>query len=145
MRFVLAAVLAAAFSLLTLVAATTDSHAQTGEPSCHGNQQPRKVAELLFGRDIGHRIGVDENDWARFVEHELVPRFPDGLTISDTIGQWRSRTGGVIVREPGKRVEIVLPGNADDEARLDAAVTAYKHTFQQRSVIIIEHSACVAF
>jgi hypothetical protein len=137
--------LATALSLLTLVAANTDSHAQTGEPSCHGNQQPRKVAELLFGRDIGHRIGVDENDWARFVEHELIPRFPDGLTISDTIGQWRSRTGGVIVREPGKRVEIVLPGNADDEARLDAAVTAYKHTFRQRSVIVIEHSACVAF
>ena len=145
MRFVLAAVLAAAFSLVTLFAANTDTHAQTGEPSCHGNQQPRKVAELLFGRDIGHRVGVNENDWARFVEHELVPRFPDGLTISDTIGQWRSRTGGVIVREPGKRVEIVLPGNADDEARLDAVVTAYKHTFQQRSVIIIEHSACVAF
>jgi hypothetical protein len=141
MRFVLAAV----FSLLTLVAANTDSNAQTGEPSCHGNQQFRKVAELLFGRDIGHRVGVDENDWTRFVEHELIPRFPDGLTISDTIGQWRSRTGGAVVREPGKRVEIVLPGNAEDETRLDAVVTAYKHTFQQRSVIIIEHGACVAF
>jgi hypothetical protein len=141
MRFVLAA----AFSLLALLAAITDSHAQAGEPSCHGNQQPRKVAELLFGRDIGHRVGVNENDWARFVEHELIPRFPDGLTMSDTIGQWRSRSGGVIVREPGKRVEIVLPGNADDEARLDAVVTAYKRTFQQRSVIIIEHSACVVF
>jgi Protein of unknown function (DUF3574) len=141
MRFVLAAT----FSFLTLVAAIAASYAQTGEPSCHGNHQPRKIAELLFGRDIGHRVGVDENGWARFVERELIPRFPDGLTISDTIGQWRSRTGGVIVREPGKRVEIVLAGNTDDEARLDAAVTAYKHTFQQRSVIIIEHSACVAF
>ena len=138
-------VFAAAFSFLTLVAATTGSNAQSGEPSCHGGQQPRKIAELLFGRDIGHRVGVDETDWARFVERELIPRFPDGLTISDTIGQWRSRTSSVIVREPGKRVEIVLPGNADDQARLDAVVTAYKRTFQQRSVIIIENSACVAF
>jgi hypothetical protein len=138
-------VLAAAFSFLTLVGASADGNAQTGEPSCHGGQQPRKVAELLFGRDIGHRVGVDENDWARFVERELIPRFPDGLTVSDTIGQWRSRTAGVIVREPGKRVEIVLPGNADDEARLDAVVTAYKRTFQQRSVIVIEQTACVAF
>jgi hypothetical protein len=141
MRFVLAT----AISFLTLVTAVTDSNAQTGEPSCHGSQQQRKVAELLFGRDIGHRVGVDENDWARFVERELIPRFPDGLTISDTIGEWRSRTGGVIVREPGKRVEIVLPGNTDDEARLDSVVAAYKRTFQQRSVIVIEHGACVAF
>jgi Protein of unknown function (DUF3574) len=140
MRFVMVA----AFSLLTLVAAT-DSNAQIGQPSCHGSQQPRKVAELLFGRDIGHRVGVDETDWARFVEHEVIPRFPDGLTISDTIGQWRSRSSGVIVREPGKRVEIVLPGNADDQTRLDAVVIAYKRAFQQRSVMIIEHSACVAF
>jgi hypothetical protein len=141
MRFIIVT----AFGFLTLVAATADSNAQTGEPSCHGSQQPKKVAELLFGRDIGHRIGVDETDWARFVDRELIPRFPDGLTISDTIGQWRSRTSGVIVREPGKRVEIVLPGNADDQTRLDAIVSAYKRAFKQRSVIIIEHSACVAF
>jgi hypothetical protein len=138
-------VFAAAVSFLMLVVATADSDAQTGDPSCRGSQQPRKIAELLFGRDIGRRVGVDETDWTRFVEQELIPRFPDGLTISDTIGQWRSRTSGVIVREPGKRVEIVLPGNADDEARLDAAVTAYKRAFRQRSVIVIEHSACVAF
>jgi hypothetical protein len=138
-------VFAAALSFLTLVTATTGSNAQSGEPSCHGGQQSRKIAELLFGRDIGHRVGVDETDWARFVERELIPRFPDGLTVSDTIGQWRSRTSNVIVREPGKRVEIVLPGNADDQTRLDAVVTAYKRAFQQRSVIIIETSACVAF
>jgi hypothetical protein len=141
MRFVLAA----AFGFLTLVAATNGSKAQTGEPSCHGSQQSRKIAELLFGRDIGHRVGVDDTAWARFVERELITRFPDGLTISDTIGEWRSRTSRDIVREPGKRVEIVLPGNADDEARLDAVVAAYKRTFQQRSVIIIEHGACVTF
>jgi hypothetical protein len=138
-------VFAAALSFLTLVAATTGSNAQSGEPSCHGSQQPRKIAELLFGRDIGHRVGVDETDWARFVERELIPRFPDGLTVTDTIGQWRSHTSNITVREPGKRVEIVLPGNADDQARLDAVVTAYKQAFRQRSVIIIEHSACVAF
>ena len=138
-------VFAAAFGFLTLVAATTGSNAQAGEPSCHGSQQPRKIAELLFGRDIGHRVGVDETDWARFVAREMIPRFPDGLTISDTIGQWRSRAGGIVIREPGKRVEIVLPGNADDQARLDAVVSAYKRAFRQRSVIIIEHSACVAF
>ena len=73
----------------------------------------------------------------RFVARELTPRFPDGLTIIDAIGQWRDRDNGRIVREPSKHVEIVLPGNDDDEARLDAVVAAYKHAFHQQSVGVI--------
>ena len=133
------------FSLLALAAATTDSRAQTTEPSCHGNQQTRKVAELLFGRDIGHRLGVSDSNWARFVARELTPRFPDGLTISDTQGQWRDRDSGSIVHEPSKRVEIVLPGTADDDAKLDAVAAAYKHAFHQQSVGVIVRNACVSF
>ena len=131
--------------LFALIAATAGGDAQTAEPSCHGNQQIRKVAELLFGRDIGHHLGVSDSHWARFVARELTPRFPDGLTISDTQGQWRDRDSGSIVREPSKRVEIVLPGNADDDAKLDAAVAAYKRAFHQQSVGVIVRNACVSF
>ena len=49
------------------------------------------------------------------------------------------------MREPVKRVEIVLPGNADDQARLDAVVSAYKQEFHQRSVVVIVQEACVSF
>jgi hypothetical protein len=138
-------VVLASFSLVILIVATASGSAQTAELSCHGNQQIRKVAELLFGRDIDRHLGVSNSDWSRFVARELTPRFPDGLTVSDTLGQWRDRDGGGIVREPGKRVEIVLPGNADDDARLDAVVAAYKHDFHQQSVGVIVRSACVSF
>jgi hypothetical protein len=128
-----------------LAAAATRGSAQTAAPSCHGGQQPRTIAELLFGRDIGHHVGVSEAAWARFVVRELTPRFPDGLNVTDTVGQWRDRDNGGILREPSKRVEIVLPGNADDEARLDAAAKAYKRAFHQQSVGVILHTACVSF
>jgi hypothetical protein len=130
--------------ILSLAAATATG-AQTATPSCHGAQQPKMVAELMFGRDIGHGVGVSEAEWQRFVARELVSRFPDGLTIIDAIGQWRDRDSGRIVREPSKHVEIVLPGNKDDEARLDAVVAAYKRTFHQHSVGVILRPACVAF
>ncbi len=130
---------------VALAATATRSSAQTEALSCHSGQQPRAVAELLFGRDIGQHVGVSEADWTRFVARELTPRFPDGLTVADTIGQWRDRDNGSIVREPSKHVEIVLPGNADDEARLDAAAAAYKTAFHQQSVAIIVHTACVSF
>jgi hypothetical protein len=130
--------------ILSLVTATATG-AQTATPSCHGAQQPKMVAELMFGRDIGHGVGVSEAEWQRFVARELVSRFPDGLTIIDAIGQWRDRDSGKIVHEPSKHVEIVLPGNKDDDARLDAVVAAYKRTFHQHSVGVILRPACVAF
>jgi Protein of unknown function (DUF3574) len=113
--------------------------------SCHGAQKIRQVAELLFGRDVGHRLGVSESAWARFMAREITPRFPNGLTVSDAAGQWRDRASGAIVREPSKRVEIVLPGAADDAARLDAVVAAYKRDFHQQSVAVIVRPACVSF
>jgi hypothetical protein len=128
-----------------LIAATVGASAQTAEPSCHGNQQTRKIAELLFGRDIGRHLGVSNSDWAHFAARELTPRFPDGLTVSDALGQWRDRDNGAIVREPSKRVEIVLPGNTDDNTKLDAVVEAYKRSFKQQSVAVIVRSACVSF
>jgi hypothetical protein len=119
--------------------------AQTAEPSCSGALHPRLVAELLFGRDVGRRIGVSESAWSRFVARELTPRFPDGLTVTDAIGQWRDAASGQIVREPAKKVEIVMPGSGDDQTRLAAAVKAYKKEFHQRSVGVIVQPACVAF
>jgi Protein of unknown function (DUF3574) len=133
------------FSSILLVAAATDVGAQTAALSCHGNRQPKEIAELMFGRDIGNHVGVSEAAWARFVAREMTPRFPDGLTITDAIGQWRDRDSGRIVREPSKHVEIVLPGNGDDDARLDAIVTAYKRQFRQQAVGVIVRPACVSF
>jgi hypothetical protein len=127
-----------------LVATMIGAAAQTAAPACHGKQQQRDVAELLFGRDIGDRLGVSEAAWARFVAREMTPRFPGGMTIFDAVGQWRDGSKGKIVHEPSKKVEIVLPGNDDDQARLDAVVAAYKSTFHQQAVRVIVRSACVS-
>jgi uncharacterized protein DUF3574 len=134
-----------AAALVFVLLTQLESGAAAETLSCHGAQRPRQVAELLFGRDIGHRVGVSEAAWSRFVAREITARFPDGLTITDAIGQWRDRDSGTLLHEPAKRVEIVLPGNADDEARLDAVVSAYKRQFQQHSVGVIVRPACVSF
>src|SRR5687767_6158571 len=47
------------------------------------------VVELLFGRNVGTRLGVSERDFRRFVDREVSPRFPDGFTLLDTTGQFR--------------------------------------------------------
>src|SRR5262249_35925202 len=110
---------------------------------CLGGQRPTQVAELMFGRNIGRRIGVSEGDFGRFVDLEIMSRFPNGLTVFNAAGQWREQAR--IVREPSKVVQIVLPGQVDDIARLNEIVEAYKTRFKQQSVIMIMRPACVSF
>ena len=38
---------------------------------------------------------VSEEEWRAFLETEVTPRFPDGLTVLTAYGQWRSRSGEV--------------------------------------------------
>ena len=133
------------FVPLLLIGGSTALAAQSPASACHAGQQPRLMAELTFGRDIGRHVGVSEAAWRRFLDREVTPRFPDGLTVVSALGQWRDRNTGTVVREPSKLVMIVLPGNADDQTRLDAVVAAYKRQFQQQSVGVIVQPACAAF
>jgi len=128
-----------------LIGVPTVLAAQSPVSACHAGQQPKQMAELTFGRDIGRHVGVSEAAWRRFLAREVTPRFPDGFTVVNALGQWRDRGTGRIVREPSKLVVIVLPGNADDQAQLDAIVAAYKRQFQQQSVGVIVQPACAAF
>jgi hypothetical protein len=140
----LASMLIAQLTLLAamLLAAAPPAAAAS---TCHGALRPQQVAQLLFGRDVGGRLGVSEAAWRRFVAREVTPRFPNGLTIIDASGQWRDRRRGAIVHEPSKLIEIILPGRGDDQNRLDAIVAAYRRQFRQGSVGVIVQSACVSF
>jgi len=118
----------------------------SGEPiACSAPLKPQQVAELLFGRKIGDRLGVSEREFLNFLDREITPRFPDGLTVYDARGQWRDQERNQIVREPSKVVMIVLPGNPEDMARLSEVAEAYKKRFKQQSVGIVLRPACVMF
>jgi len=39
-----------------------------------GGQQASQVAELMFGRNIGRRLGVSEADGREFVDREIISR-----------------------------------------------------------------------
>jgi hypothetical protein len=112
---------------------------------CRGGQKPTQIAEMMFGRKIGDRIGVSEVEWGRFVDREITPRFPAGLTVYNAAGQWQDTATKKVVHEPSKIVHIVLPGDADEIERLNAIAEAYKNRFKQQSVAVIVRAACVSF
>jgi Protein of unknown function (DUF3574) len=113
--------------------------------ACGAPLKPQQVAELLLGRKIGDRLGVSETQFLNFLDREITPRFPDGLTVYDARGQYRDSERNRIVREPSKVVMIVLPGHPEDMARLNEIADAYKKRFRQQSVGIVLRPACVSF
>src|SRR5262245_10511484 len=141
---VLAQVASALTLGLTLALALTGG-ADAQVLDCRGGQQASQVAELMCGRNIGRRLGVSEADWKEFVDHEIISRFPSGLIMFNAAGEWRDGATNKIVREPSKIVQIVLPGQAQDTARINEIVAAYKHRFKQQSVGMIVRPACVSF
>ena len=126
------------------LAAVLSGCALTDRLSCP-NGGRRATAELVFGRVSSDGTGgVSEAQFADFLDKEVSPRFPDGLTVIDAEGRWKPPAGSSI-REPAKIVDIVLPGHLDDRGKLDAVRSGYKARFHQQSVLLMTHGDCVSF
>ena len=132
------AVLIAALALTGCVSVDVDASL-----TCRGGLNPATTVELVFGRNIGDAPGVTDADWKAFLDQEVTPRFPDGLTVSDAAGQWRSGEG--ITREASKVLLLVLTGAPGEAEKVEAIRSAYRTRFRQDSVLLIERPACVGF
>ncbi|MGF7172870.1 DUF3574 domain-containing protein [Azospirillum doebereinerae] len=106
---------------------------------------PMIEATLFFGRNIGDAVGVSERDWSQFLDQEVTPRFPDGLTVHDGSGHWRDSRTGRLVREPSKILILLTPRDGDSLLSIQEIVDRYKERFHQQSVGTVMRPACVGF
>ena len=127
-----------AVALLVMAASFDAAAAQ--ELECSGAQKQWVVADLFFARNH-----VSEAGFARFLATEVTPRFPDGFTVIDAKGQWRAPGSDRTSKERTKLLMIAMPPGADNGARLDQIVAAYKTRYRQQSVGLIIRPACVSF
>jgi len=126
------------FAVATLLCAAGAASAQGF--ACTAPQKPMMEVELLLGR--GKASGAS---WRQFLAREVTPRFPDGLTVYDTYGQWRDPKRNVIVRERSRVLRIIVPADAPAQYNIAAVAEAYKSQFRQKSVGIVTRPACVSF
>lgn len=87
---------------------------------------------------------ISETQWRGFLEREVTPRFPTGLTVWEAKGQWR-RPDGRIEKERAKVLLLVHEDTADIRGAIGAVIRAYKDSFQQESVLWETASVCAAF
>jgi len=107
--------------------------------TCTAPQTAMLDVELLLGRKGG------DARWRAFLAREVTPRFPDGLTVYETTGQWRDPARNLILRERSRVLRIIVPADAAPHGKVEAVAEAYKKQFQQKSVGIVMRPACVSF
>jgi hypothetical protein len=131
-------------ALIAAVTVCAAAAAASPASACPEGLRTANTAQLFFGRSTGTAGEVTDADWRGFLDAEVSPRFPDGLSVNDVYGQWKSPAGD-FVREDSKALFIVLAGRPDERQRLELIRDAYKRRFHQQSVLLVEQKACVAF
>src|SRR6188472_3534290 len=91
---------------------------------CGASSAPQLRTTLYFGlaRPKG---AVTELEWQLFLRDEVTARFPDGLTVWEAEGQWRSAAGS-IDHEQSKVLLLVHPDTAEARQKVMAVIGAYR-------------------
>ena len=100
--------------------------------------------ELYFGRSLSDGSVVTDAEWAKFLNDVVTPRFPDGFTVLDGVGQYRNKSGQ-IVKEQSK-VIIFLYSRKTRKAnstKVDEIRAAYVKLFDQESVLRLDFRTSV--
>lgn len=89
--------------------------------------------------------GVSEAQWRDFLDKEVTPRFPDGLSVLDVYGQWQGKNETAPERLRSKLLVIDYPDNAENRAKIDAIRAAWKQRTGDQSVLKVTEPADVSF
>jgi hypothetical protein len=100
--------------------------------------------ELLFGLSRANGPDITEEEFQAFIDLEVTPRFPEGLTLLAGNGQFQDSTGNII-QEGSKLLILLYPFSKDRSALVDEVRAEYKSAFQQQSVLRVDEHSCVSF
>lgn len=89
--------------------------------------------------------GISENEWHTFLDKEVTPRFPAGLSVVDVYGQWQGKNETRPERLRTKMLIIDYPDTAENRAKIDAIRSAWKKKTGDQSVMRVTEPADVSF
>lgn len=89
--------------------------------------------------------GISEMEWRAFLDREVTPRFPDGLSVLDVYGQWQGKNEPAPERLRTKCLIIDYPDTAENRAKVDAIRAAWKKKTGDQSVMRVTLPAQVSF
>jgi len=124
--------------------------------SLHGDAaRPAEVSgwvrsELYFGvsehaNETDGQPVLGEVEWRAFLDKEVTPRFPDGLTVIDAYGQWLFRGREEPNRLPSKILVILHENTARRRNEIEAIRLAWKQLSGHQSVLWASSPVDVSF
>lgn len=124
-------------------AAPTDS----GDAAHPGRTSGWVDTKLYFGLGPADHPeqGVSEAEWRAFLDKEVTPRFPAGLSVVDVYGQWQGKGEKTPERLRSKMLVIDYPDTAENRAKVDAIRQAWKQKTGDESVLRITEPVDVSF
>lgn len=104
-------------------------------------------SELYFGVGTeGDAVStISEERWRAFLDREVTPRFPDGLTVLDAYGQWLFRGEAGPQRQRAKVLVILHEDSPRRRADIEAIRLAWKRATRHQSVLWSQQPATVSF
>jgi len=112
--------------------------------ACPAGQSEMLTVRLYFGQTVDGKQ-VPAAAWRDFLARSVTPKFPDGFTVYDALGQWRDPRTRVVQREPSKVIEIAASDTAEFRARLETVRKDYAARFHQQSVGLLALPGCGTF
>lgn len=130
-----------------VVAASAAAPTLTGDPAHPGQTQRWVDTRLYFGLGPADHPeqGISEARWREFLDREVTPRFPDGLSVAEVYGQWQGKEQKMPERLRSKVLIIDYPDNQQNREKIDAIRAAWKHQTGDQSVLRVTQPAEVSF
>jgi hypothetical protein len=110
------------------------------------DSEPWVRGELYFGTTKDDGTAYTPEEFEAFLDKEITPRFPDGLTLLTGVGQWKGQSG--IIQERSQLLIILYPEDtaAESSAKLEEIRNLYEQQFHQESVLRADaYPVCTSF
>jgi len=89
--------------------------------------------------------GISEAEWRDFLDREVTPRFPAGLSVLDVYGQWQGKDATGPSRLRSKLLIIDCPDTQENRDKIEAIRAAWKTRTHQQSVLRVTQPADISF
>jgi hypothetical protein len=132
----------------TLTSATTPTAPTlSGDPAHPGATKGWVDTKLYFGLGPLDESGkgISETQWHDFLDREVTPRFPAGLSVLDVYGQWQGKNSTSPSRLRSKMLIIDYPDTQENRDKIEAIRTAWKARTHDQSVMRVTEPADISF
>jgi hypothetical protein len=128
----------------TLVPALWSAEPDMRDTDARLQTDPFIRSELFFGSERPDKPEVSDVEFKQFLDQEVTPRFPDGLTVLKGFGQFRE-SDGKIVQESSFVLILLYPRETlrDSSSKIEEIRTLYKQRFEQESVLRVDDPRAV--